>query len=623
MAIGPRTTEEIYTELRNRITDPEQFPGTAIKRLTNFVSGSFNEVWVRAFSRGLREREIQLTASQLSGWIDYAGGPVTEEDLDKLNINSVDPDTINQYMEDEDLEELVSLLDVSRDEGSRATATVRLSSSENRDVEIPQGTQVGTQPDSRGSFLTFFTTEQVTISENPSNNGEGTNPDGSTYVEVEVQAEEIGDRYNLPANTITYIPSPPPGLDGVNNPDEVSGGIDRESNDSLRERAKEAVFASTGGGTTSGIIGFIQQNTAARDVVIEEFTDVCPPYANVIVDGGSDEEVQDALDESRPVAIKHNLLRPRNFATNVSIEVVGEDTDIDEVIESIDEYLDLLKLGDAVRRDKIKQVSLNADSAIETTKNLIVSIIGDTYEFEEGTNVYEIRKPILNLLEVRGLVNSTETTFEEGVDFELSNNEIDWSIGDTEFINLSANDSVDIDLSIDSDVWYVNEVTGTDRENVIDEQNDDTTITVNDTEYIANPTLYLVQDVDYTFSDLPHTDHPLEFRDGTTILLSQDVEGSLESDSDIDWTDTDTTVSFTAAETLIDVVDNYISANDDTIGSDITAIAEDSPLLLDGNIPDDESNFLVDYDVDGDILMELKEKAIPNEITASIFEEED
>ena len=69
MAFGPEPIDSIYNRLVERITDEEKFPETAVKRITNFLNGSFNQVWVQAFSEGLRENQIKATATQLSGWI--------------------------------------------------------------------------------------------------------------------------------------------------------------------------------------------------------------------------------------------------------------------------------------------------------------------------------------------------------------------------------------------------------------------------------------------------------------------------------------------------------------------------------------------------------------------------
>lgn len=85
--------------------------------------------------------------------------------------------------------------------------------------EIPAGTLFSTE-----AGLTFESTEAVYITD------EG---------EVSVCATDMGSLYNVAENTVTRFPVTVQGLTSVTNTEAITGGADRESDDSLRERYRE------------------------------------------------------------------------------------------------------------------------------------------------------------------------------------------------------------------------------------------------------------------------------------------------------------------------------------------------------------------------------------------------
>lgn len=444
MVFRPRDEDEVYESLRGRLTGK-------IEALTNFVRGSFNDVWTRAFSQEIRENEIQASAAQLSGWVEYAGGPITQSDLDDLGIDNVSPEEINEFVDDQDLDELARIVGIRRDEGVEAVGEVTFTTVEAATV-IPAGTEVGTQPDSRGEFLSYETTESVNTDT------------GETEVTAEISATQVGERFNVGAQTITFLPSPPGGVQAVINTESITGGVDRESNSELRERTKEAVFATSGGGTTSGIIGYIQQNTEARDILIEEFTDEQPPSVDVIVDGGDDEEVKDAIASSRPVGIQHNFVRPTNFTVSIEVDVTGTNINTARIADDLTEFVNGLAIGDDLFRNKVFQIVFNSDEDVDNTVRADILIIGDQYTYETETDVYDLEKGSImdqddTVREIRGTLDGTTGhVFEKGVDYDVVDstsdgnlNAIDWSVGGE-----SPDDGTDffVDYVIDNDIPF-------------------------------------------------------------------------------------------------------------------------------------------------------------------------
>jgi uncharacterized phage protein gp47/JayE len=377
MSYEPREQDTIYTSLRDRIKG--KIPG-----LTNFTDTSFNWVWTQGFSSEFREKELDKTATYLSGLVDYAGGPIEEEDLRELGIEDVaSVSELNERLDDADLDELVKIVGISRDPGTEATGTVTFST-QSAATTIPAGTSVGLQPDTDGSFLEFTTDEQVSTGS------------GTTTVQADITATEVGTEYNVGSGTITYLPNPPNGVQSAVNNASTSGGENEETNDELRERAKNAIFETSGGGTVQGIIGFIESEVAGvSEVTVEEFFTGDSwhgnyPHGHVIVDGGSDDEVLDAIASSRPVSVEHILVRPDVYNIAVDTDVSGQSVDDAEVKDRVETYLNELGLGDEVVYNKIIQQILNADDDITDVEDLDLAVQNEIlYLNEEEIDNFE------------------------------------------------------------------------------------------------------------------------------------------------------------------------------------------------------------------------------------------
>ncbi len=75
---------------------------------------------------------------------------------------------------------------------------------------------------------------------------------------------------------------------------------------------------------------------------------------------------------------------------------------------------------------------------------------------------------------------------------------------------------------------------------------------------VDNPTLTLEEGTRHHFENRGWDAHPLAFRDaGGNALLTQDGEGSFESDSEVNWVDTGDVVEFTLTEALAEAIDSY------------------------------------------------------------------
>lgn len=359
MTHDPRTQEEIYQSLKDSLTGK-------ITKLTNFTDRSFNYVWTQAFAEEVRELEILATVSEFSGWIDYVGGDISQSQLDEIGYENINAEDVNVIMQDSYLDEYVKIVGIDRFEGSRATGTVTINT-QSRTTTIPKGTVISTAPDADGNTLQFETTEKAETA------------GGITAVSgVSIQALETGTNHNVPADTITQFDDPPLGVRGVTNPESTTGGELRESNDELRERAKQQVEGASEGGTVEGIKAYLRQNIESvgeGDVILEEFTESKPPFVDVIVDGGTDDDVTQAIETSRPAGVRHNLIRPQVYQLGIRADVSGTDINTGLIEDELTSYLLNLGIGDDVFRDVIINLIMNRDADVEN-----IGLLDETYD---------------------------------------------------------------------------------------------------------------------------------------------------------------------------------------------------------------------------------------------------
>lgn len=367
MTIQPRSTEDIYNSIETKLS-------STVSRITNFVSGSFNDAFVSAYSEQIREAEIKALAAELAGTVDYAGKELTQADLNREGITGVDPEEINKYMHDSQLDNLAANFSVSRFQGSPATGSVEIEVS-STDTEIPEGFEVSTQPTSSGDLNSYYVDPDGDGEVNPESDVTVTPESGTTAV-VNVTADEAGTEYNTGPGTVTYLPNPKPGIQSVTNIEPIDGGEDVQSNESLRQDVKTALFDSSGGGTESGIIGYIEGNASTNVTVggVKQYFDSSPTFVDVIVDGGEDTEIRRLMNEARPVGINHNLVRPSTINLGSLTYAVGTDLKPVSIRDSISGFLETLGSGDTFYWSSLLQQVMSSDTNIQSIPAMNMSI---------------------------------------------------------------------------------------------------------------------------------------------------------------------------------------------------------------------------------------------------------
>lgn len=401
------SVDDIFTSLRDRLTG-------RIEKLTNFTDRSFNYVFTQAISNEVRDLQEYILVAELSNFIDYAGGPVTEDDLERLGYaDQITADRVNELMRDEFLDERVRELGIVRDGGARATGVVQFTT-QAAATNIAQGTVVSTEADADGTTLEFETVEPASTA------------DGVTQTDdVEIQARQTGQSYNVPAEKILRVKNPPVGVISVENPTATTGGRDRETNAELRARAKEAVGGSSQGGTTEGIKSFIRSTVdpvQEGDIIIDELVDQSPPRVDVIVDGGLDQNVRDAIEASRPAGLRHRLVRPQVVSIGADIDVRGTDIDTSDVASQLETFLLELGISENYFADQVIRTLLQADEDILNIDNLgtfIQEVDNEKFTYQSGTSEYRLEYTYDDVNGSISITDTDEVTYTEGSDFDV------------------------------------------------------------------------------------------------------------------------------------------------------------------------------------------------------------
>jgi uncharacterized phage protein gp47/JayE len=372
VTLNPDTKEEIATSLVNELKAQNS-------ELTDFSEDSPEKDIVDAYAAYVEEFNAALLAAQLSGWPRYAGKTLTEDDREDLGLDDdVDLSLVNKYQKESHLDELARINSIQRDPGNEATGTVTFTVA-NAGVVVPKGTEVATQPDSDGNYLSFYTTADAS-------------PSSGTIVSVGVEAEDVGAEYNVGSDSLTYMPSPPPGVESVTNNSATSGGEDEETTEELRERVLQPPTAL--GGTKQGIVDSLVRafdGVTEADVVVQENPGASPPNGDVVVYGGpSDADVQNKIDEAKPNGVAHSLVRPTKLTIDVTADLNGTDIDVTRAENDVKEFLADLGLGEDLSRSKLYAVIHNSDEDIRDVDNLTVDKNGTTVSGDVSVGAQEV-----------------------------------------------------------------------------------------------------------------------------------------------------------------------------------------------------------------------------------------
>lgn len=292
----------------------------------------------------------------------------------------------------EDLDRLVAILGIVRQQPSKALAVVTFSTGDSPyqyDITIPYGYEVSTRQSSDGTIYTFNTVEEVTLKA------------GQTEIDVVVRASEAGRLY-LPVGAISVMGRSIIGIATVINKDEVNGGSDIETDNELRKRAKEYITA-FGKCTEAAIKAAVEGVDGIVSCNIIDLYQGAGTIGVIIVPAilpVSDEiarQVNQAIDETKAAGIKPFIIYPTTINVDVDI-TISEEVDSGLVLKAISDYANSLGVGQTFVIRQMERKILNAidDNDVESDQIDIFTNLPDHNIVCSMTNTIKIEHVTIN-----------------------------------------------------------------------------------------------------------------------------------------------------------------------------------------------------------------------------------
>lgn len=274
------------------------------------------------------------------------------------------------------LERKTSELGVIRKPALIASGEVTFTGDE--DTEIPTGTRVITE-----NGLYFVTTDNVEIGES----GEVTAP---------IEAEEGGSEYNVSAGDIVDIDGDLEDVIDVINEDDITGGIDEETDESLLERYYSRVRRPATSGNVYHYEEWAKEVPGVGDVKVYPTWDGAGTVKVVLLGGNQTapeqsviDDVESYIEDNRPVGANVTVVGAEEVSINISADLVlSSIADINDVKADIErgvtEYLGTLAFDDPlVRYTRIAAILLDIPRIIDYA-NLTVNGGEHNIEVSDG-----------------------------------------------------------------------------------------------------------------------------------------------------------------------------------------------------------------------------------------------
>lgn len=193
------------------------------------------------------------------------------------------------------LDFLTALIGVRRRDASFSYGEIVFSRSSpaSTDYVIPRGTVI--QTDNRFDPIRFKTKQTEVLQS------------GETEIAIPIEAEEAGVRSNLGSNTLVIVPKPPSGIEEATNPDQTIGGAERETDDELRERAKQELADGAKATAAALVAGAKAVDGVASVTIFTNDTNVdetdqggLPDHSfELVVEGGEPEDIGQVILETK------------------------------------------------------------------------------------------------------------------------------------------------------------------------------------------------------------------------------------------------------------------------------------------------------------------------------------
>jgi uncharacterized phage protein gp47/JayE len=378
----------------------ERTPVARITSVTGTVQGDFHQFSDTDFQvspdrTGIRWLQGTRPDDDSSFFVDYypddARSPVTDRNVGSVArtlVESIGREFATLYeqmdlvhrsgfidlAEGAPLEFVVALLGLKRIRAGREVGEVVFSRGTPApgDITIPLGTIVATPPlGEKQETFEFETTATRTLRQ------------GQTEIGVPIrflppERQSGTSRDSVPAGAINLIPKPIVGIERVTNPEATSRGVEDETDEQLRQRARKAL-AEAGKSTSDALRAAVLSHGPGVNVVVQDMPSGVPGEVKLVIDGADDARRRAAILESILATKAAGVIVSNNFSDSVALtlklrletrdDVVLTGDDIrrleDSIKTAIVAYVNGLRSGEAIARNALVALSL-ADARLRS-----------------------------------------------------------------------------------------------------------------------------------------------------------------------------------------------------------------------------------------------------------------
>lgn len=267
----------------------------------------------------------------------------------------------------EDLDAIVSILGVIRKHATYAEGTVVFGRSDvyDTDIAIQYAQMISTRQNNNNNDIYEF----MVIDDNAKLVA------GKLQTAVRVRAMEPGSIF-LPVNTITVMNSSIIGIEYVTNMVEFNGGTNEETDEELRERAKQAL-AGLGKGTSTALRSALLELPGVVDAIVMDanrgvgtadivaITDEIPPSTTLM------NEIDYTVSITKAAGIHVGIIYPTIKTQNISVNITDladgklPDSAISNAHNAIINYCNSLSVGDILIVSQLERAIGNAINDID------------------------------------------------------------------------------------------------------------------------------------------------------------------------------------------------------------------------------------------------------------------
>ena len=287
MTFEPKKFNQVFEDMRQRTTV-----------LTDFEVGSVARTVYESFAYEIALLYEKMRLVYLSAYVDTAEG--------------------------QQLDLVVAILGIKRGEPDFAEGTVIFQRDiGNKDIDVPMGTLIATPETPTTPKKVYQTTETKLF------------PKGQTSLEMKIQATNRGEGEVTPAETLSVLPRPIPGIKAVTNPNGTRfSGKRKETDEELRERAKNTLISS-GKATILSIENALLSLPGVRDVKVKEIFRFA--QGKVTLTRGNNASGEIKIPKGTQLTADPNTYNSKLFKTTNQIVLAAADQSVNVSVQSLSE----------------------------------------------------------------------------------------------------------------------------------------------------------------------------------------------------------------------------------------------------------------------------------------------